>query len=417
VIGAAPFRINDAHRSSRLPVPSAAARILSREPIGPKTAGYSARVLVFCIAAARPNFMKIKPVLDALTARDIEVDLVHTGQHYDGTMSDVFFDELGIRPPDHHLGVGSGTHAEQTGRVMAAMEPLIRRRAPDVVVVVGDVNSTMAAAIVAAKAGSLVAHVEAGLRSRDWSMPEEVNRVVTDRLSDYLFAPSPDAVENLRNEGYRDDQIHLVGNVMVDTLLRNVERARRRPVLADLGVAGRAFGLVTLHRPANVDDPVVLKNLLGALDVVSETCELIFPVHPRTRRAIEEASIATAVRLVEPLGYLDFLALQAAARVVLTDSGGVQEETTALGVPCLTLRDNTERPITVTEGTNVLVGRDPERIIAEARLVLARTAPGPGRRPALWDGRAGERIAAVILAGGGPAGHARPTDHATTPPD
>jgi UDP-N-acetylglucosamine 2-epimerase (non-hydrolysing) len=365
-------------------------------------------VRVICIAGARPNFMKIKPVLDALERRDVETCLVHTGQHYDSSMSDVFFDELGIREPDHHLEVGSGTHAEQTGRVMAAFEPLVEKVQPHVVVVVGDVNSTMACAIVAAKAGPLVAHVEAGLRSRDWEMPEEINRVVTDRVSDLLLAPSPDAVDNLRAEGYRDDQISLVGNVMVDTLLLNLERARARPVLEGLGVAPRGYGLVTLHRPANVDDPATLAELTGALGAIGADLPLVFPVHPRTRDRLASLGDIPGLRLVDPLGYLDFIALEAQAAMVLTDSGGVQEETTVLGVPCLTLRDNTERPITITEGTNVLVGRDPERIVTEARRVL-RHGVSP-RRPELWDGRAGERIADELLtklSGGTPP---RPTD-------
>ena len=363
---------------------------------------------VICVAAARPNFMKIKPVLDALEARDVETCLVHTGQHYDRAMSDVFFEELGIRAPDHHLEVGSGNHAEQTGRVMAAFEPLVDKVEPDVVVVVGDVNSTMACAVVAAKAGPLVAHVEAGLRSRDWAMPEEINRVVTDRVSDVLLAPSPDAVDNLRAEGYRPDQIALVGNVMVDTLLANLERATARPILEALGLEAAAFGLVTLHRPANVDDPAALAALVAAIDEVAQDIPLVFPVHPRTRLRLDELGHSARLRVVDPLGYLDFVALEAQAKVVFTDSGGVQEETTVLGVPCLTLRDNTERPITITEGTNVLVGRDRDRIVREARRVLRDGVPA--RRPPLWDGRAGARIADELvarLAGGPPA---RPTD-------
>lgn len=363
---------------------------------------------LLCVAGARPNFMKVKPVMDALESRAADVVLAHTGQHYDAGMSDVFFDELGIRTPDHHLGVGSGSHAAQTARVMVAFETLVDEVRPDVVVVFGDVNSTVACALVGAKAGSLVAHVEAGLRSRDWSMPEEVNRVVTDRLSDYLLAPSPDAVDNLRAEGYRDDHVHLVGNVMVDTLLANMERARGRPTLDELGVEPRGYGLVTLHRPANVDEPAVLKGIVAALNDVAEECPLVFPAHPRTHRHLGEMTLAPALRVVAPMGYLDFLALEADARVVFTDSGGVQEETTVLGVPCLTLRDNTERPITVTEGTNVVVGRDADRILAEARRVLAEGIEP--RRPALWDGRAGERIADVLLSGGTAATRLRPTD-------
>ncbi len=363
---------------------------------------------VLGVVGARPNFMKMKPVIDALDARGADVTLAHTGQHYDAAMSAVFFDELGIRPPDHWLGVGSGSHAEQTARVMVAFEPLLAELAPDVVVVVGDVNSTMACALVAAKAGALVAHVEAGLRSRDWSMPEEINRVVTDRVSDYLLAPSGDGVDNLRGEGYRDDQIHLVGNVMIDALLANLDRARARPILADLGLRRGQYGVVTLHRPANVDHPEMLAGLVHALGRVAAECPLVFPVHPRARRALELVGVPAGIRLLEPAGYLDFVALEAGARLVFTDSGGVQEETTALGVPCLTLRDNTERPVTVTEGTNTVVGRSPDRIVAEARRVL-RDGVAP-RRPSVWDGRAGERIAEVLLGGGGSGDRPRPTD-------
>ena len=347
------------------------------------------------VAGARPNFMKIKPVLDSLERRGAQTVLVHTGQHYDDAMSAVFFEELGIRAPDHSLDVGSGTHAVQTARVMTMFEPLLDDLRADVVVVVGDVNSTLACTLVAAKAVVPVAHVEAGLRSRDWSMPEEVNRVVTDRLSTYLLAPSPDAVENLRDEGEPDEEIHLVGNVMVDTLLANLERATSSDALQRLGVHPAQYGLVTLHRPATVDDNQVLTAVVGALATVSEECPLLFPVHPRTRTRLADIALPDSLRLTDPLGYLDFIALQASARIVLTDSGGVQEETTVLGVPCLTLRDNTERPVTVSEGTNRLVGRDPGVIIAEARRVLAGgVAP---RRPALWDGRAGDRIADVLL--------------------
>ena len=359
---------------------------------------------VICVAGARPNFIKIKPVLDALERRAVETVLVHTGQHYDAGMSGVFFEELGIRPPDHSLEVGSGTHAVQTARVMTAFEPLLKRICPDLVVVVGDVNSTVACALVAAKSGAYVAHVEAGLRSRDWSMPEEVNRVVTDRVSDYLLASSPDAVDNLRAEGYREDQIHLVGNVMIDTLMANLGRARRRPVLKEMGVDAGAYGLVTLHRPANVDDATVLGGLITVLGELAAEFPLIFPVHPRTRAHLGSA-LPAGVHLVDPMGYLDFLALQADARLVLTDSGGVQEETTVLGIPCLTLRDNTERPITVTEGTNRLVGRDPATVLAVARAVL--DDPPERRRPALWDGKAGERVAAALLDRPRPL---RPTD-------
>ncbi|WP_405650475.1 non-hydrolyzing UDP-N-acetylglucosamine 2-epimerase [Streptomyces sp. NBC_00019] len=363
---------------------------------------------IVCVAGARPNYMKIKPVMDALESRGAEVVLVHTGQHYDPAMNDVFFADLGIRPPDRFLGVGSGSHAEQTGRVMTAFEPLLDEVKPDIVVVVGDINSTLACALVTAKAGPLLAHVEAGLRSRDWGMPEEVNRVATDRVSDYLLAPSPDAVENLRAEGYREDQIHLVGNVMIDTLLTNLERARASDVLDRYGLARGEFGLVTLHRPANVDDPEILAGLLKALGEIAGRCPLLLPVHPRAAERLAEIGVPGGIRLVPPAGYLDFIALQDSARVVLTDSGGVQEETTALGVPCVTLRDNTERPITVEQGTNALAGRDPARIVATVNRVLD-ASPAP-RRPELWDGRASDRIAEVLLAGGTANTRPRPTD-------
>ncbi len=361
-----------------------------------------------CVVGARPNYMKIKPVIDALERHDVDVVLVHTGQHYDANMNDVFFEELGIRQPDHFLSAGSGSHATQTSRVMTAFEPLVERLRPDIVVVVGDVNSTVACALVTAKSGALLAHVEAGLRSRDWSSPEEVNRVVTDRLSDYLFAPSADAVINLRDEGYRDDQIHLVGNVMIDTLLANLDRALNRDILSRLGLSPGEYGLVTLHRPTNVDDPAVLAGLLSALDEVSHMCPLVLPAHPRAAERLRTADMSGRVRVIPPAGYLDFIALQASARLVLTDSGGVQEETTVLGIPCLTLRDNTERPVTVTEGTNRAVGRDPGRIVAAAREAIE--SPPRRRAPVLWDGHAGDRIAAALVAGGGAAGHLRPTD-------
>jgi UDP-N-acetylglucosamine 2-epimerase (non-hydrolysing) len=366
---------------------------------------------IICVAGARPNFMKIKPVMDAIEKQGAETVLVHTGQHYDQAMNDVFFADLGIRAPDRHLGAGSGSHAEQTARVMTAFEPLVDDVAPDAVVVVGDVNSTLACALVAARAGAVVAHVEAGLRSRDWSMPEEINRVVTDRVSDLLFAPSPDAVENLRAEGYRPDQIHLAGNVMIDTLYANLDRALNSDILSRYGLTPGGFGLVTLHRPANVDFPEILAGLMRALGEVASTLPLVLPVHPRTASRLESVGVPSGVRLVPPAGYLDFIALQASARIVLTDSGGVQEETTALGVTCLTLRDTTERPITVERGTNVLVGRDPERIVAVALEVL-RNPPAKPASP-LWDGRAGARIAERLLDRISRPGAPRPTDLAS----
>jgi UDP-N-acetylglucosamine 2-epimerase (non-hydrolysing) len=351
--------------------------------------------------------MKVKPVIDALEHAGVKVSLVHTGQHYDAAMSDVFFDELGIRPPDVHLGVGSGSHAEQTARIMTGFETVVAELFPDWVLVPGDVNSTLACALVAAKAGVMVGHIEAGLRSRDWSMPEEVNRVVADRVSDLLFAPSGDAVDNLRAEGYRDDQIVLAGNVMIDTLLANLDRALARPFLQEHGLTPGTYGVVTLHRPANVDDDAMLRQLLGALATIAEDCPLVLPAHPRAAEQLRTVGVSSRISIIPPAGYLDFVALQAGARVVLTDSGGVQEETTGLGVPCVTLRDNTERPITVSEGTNHLAGRDPAAIVATAQRVLA--APPAPRRPALWDGQASQRIAAALVQWSAQAHPLRPT--------
>lgn len=351
---------------------------------------------ILCIAGARPNFMKVAPLLAELRERQVPCRLVHTGQHYDPAMSEVFFDELGLPPADHHLGVGSGSHAVQTARIMEAFEPVVLAEDPEWVVVVGDVNSTVACSLVAAKLGVKVAHVEAGLRSRDWTMPEEINRVVTDRLSDLLLAPSEDGVANLRAEGYPPERIVLVGNVMVDTLLLHLERASARPICSSLGLEAGGYALLTLHRPSNVDDAAALDGILAAVGEVAAELPVVFPVHPRVRRALEERSPSPGLRFLEPLGYLDFVALQRSARLVLTDSGGVQEETTILGVPCLTLRENTERPITVEEGTNQVVGTDPQAIVAAARRVLSDGVPP--RRPALWDGNARVRIADALLA-------------------
>jgi len=360
-----------------------------------------------CVAGARPNLVKIKPVIDGLEARGARCTFVHTGQHYDESMSGIFLSDLGLRQPDCFLGVGSGSHAVQTARVMTAFEAVLNELAPDVVVVVGDVNSTLGCALVSAKAGIQLAHVEAGLRSRDWAMPEEVNRVVTDRVSDYLFAPSSDAVENLEREGYRDDQVRLVGNVMVDSLLANLPQARRRQVASTLDLSGRPYGLVTLHRPVNVDDPLMLSDLLQTLGDLSRDLPLIFPVHPRTRVRIEATAVAPGLVLVEPCGYLDFLSLEAGASLVLTDSGGVQEETTVLGIPCLTLRDSTERPATVTEGTNQIVGTSRRAILDAAHAALNHKVLQ--RRPALWDGKAGCRIAEILVSDV-PTRRLRPTD-------
>jgi UDP-N-acetylglucosamine 2-epimerase (non-hydrolysing) len=349
---------------------------------------------VAVVAGARPNFMKIAPILQAMRGR-IDACLVHTGQHYDWQMSDAFFAELDIPTPDLNLGVGSGSHAEQTARVMLAFEPWLLANPCDAVVVVGDVNSTLACSLVAAKLGVPVAHVEAGLRSFDPTMPEEINRVLTDALSSWLLTPSPDADENLYQEGIDPGRVFQVGNVMVDTLLAHFDRAMESDVLQRMGLVGD-YGLVTLHRPALVDEPARFRPVLDALSSIAEHLPLLFPAHPRTRASLDALGVEgiSSIRVVKPEGYLGFLKLQAAARLVLTDSGGVQEETTVLGVPCLTLRDNTERPITVLEGTNRIVGLDPDRIVRGAEEAL--TAELSPRRPTLWDGEAAKRIVQVL---------------------
>ncbi len=353
---------------------------------------------IVCVVGARPNFMKMAPILEALRAYpSIRPFLVHTGQHYDEEMSRVFFTELGLPQPDHDLEVGSDTHGRQTGRIMIAFDELLAGRDAGLVVVVGDVNSTVACSLVAVKRGIPVAHVEAGLRSRDWSMPEEINRLVTDAVSELLFATSPDAVENLRAEGIPSSRVHLVGNPMIDTLRRHLPAARARKTAERLGLAAQGYVLVTLHRPSNVDDAGSLGGILRALQDLSTRLPVLFPVHPRTQARMKQSGFKPTgnLRLTDPLGYLDFLSLMATARFLVTDSGGIQEETTALGVPCLTLRANTERPITITEGTNRLLGSDPASILPAAEEILRGGGVGP-RCPALWDGRAGERIATTL---------------------
>jgi UDP-N-acetylglucosamine 2-epimerase (non-hydrolysing) len=353
---------------------------------------------VLSVVGARPNFMKIAPVVAALRGvPGVEQLLVHTGQHYDPNLSQVFFDELGLPAPDVYLGVGSGSHAEQTARVMIAFEGVCAERRPDLVVVGGDVNSTLAATLVAAKATIPVAHVEAGLRSFDRGMPEEVNRVVVDHLSDLLFTTERSGDDHLRREGIAADRIHFVGNCMVDSLLAHVQRAVAAAPWEAHGLAAGGYALVTLHRPSNVDDPATLARLVDTLGRTAERLPVLFPSHPRTtaRLAAEGIAAPPGVRLVEPLPYLAFLGLLARARCVLTDSGGIQEETTALDVPCLTLRANTERPVTVEQGSNRLVGDDPEAILGALDEVMRGGWPR-ARRPPLWDGRAGERIAAAI---------------------
>lgn len=346
------------------------------------------------IIGARPNFMKVAPVLRALAAHsDISQALIHTGQHYDSNMSDVFLKQLGLPNPDVNLAVGSGTHAKQTAEIMTRLEPILSGTKPDLLLVYGDVNSTVAASLVAAKMGIKIGHVEAGLRSFDRTMPEEINRLVTDQLADFLFTPSTDADSNLKKEGIAQKKIFFTGNVMIDSLVRLLPAARN---IAQDGWPGH-YALVTLHRPGNVDDSCMLKRILTSLVEVSRDVEVIFPVHPRTRQRIAEFGLnAGKLRLLDPLAYLEFLALQSRARVVITDSGGIQEETTFLGIPCLTVRDNTERPITLTLGTNILVGRSPETLRTEVSKVLSGNAK-KGTVPPLWDGHAGERIAGVIV--------------------
>jgi UDP-N-acetylglucosamine 2-epimerase (non-hydrolysing) len=368
---------------------------------------------ILCVAGARPNFIKIGPLLRALRADPrFEARLVHTGQHYDDRLSKVFFDELEIPRPDLELEVGSGSHSAQTAEIMRRFEQVLAAEQPHAVLVVGDVNSTIGCALVAAKffcnepfwfkgrprRRPVIIHVEAGLRSFDDDMPEEVNRRLTDAISDLLYVSDPAGMTNLAHEGVTDERVAFVGNVMIDTLLAARERAMRQPVLDELGLEPRGYGLVTLHRPSNVDDPEALALLLGALDDIARRLRLVFPVHPRTRARLAGAGLAldrSRWTITDPLGYLDFLKLTAEARLVLTDSGGVQEETTVLGVPCVTLRDNTERPVTISEGTNVLAGSDPSGVQAAALRAL-ETPPAAGRVPRGWDGRAAERIVAHL---------------------
>ena len=353
------------------------------------------------IVGARPNFMKMAPIIAAMQRRSGEIvqTLAHTGQHYDEAMSASFFRDLGMPAPDINLEIGSGTHAEQTARVMLAFEPVLLAEKPDWVVVVGDVNSTLACALVASKLGVKVAHVEAGLRSFDRTMPEELNRIVTDQLSDLLLTPSADGDANLLREGIAAHKIKRVGNVMIDTLLQQVERAHASLVLQQLELTPQGFGVVTLHRPANVDERQTLTDILGALSEIAERLPLIFPAHPRTQARLREFGLRAppSIRVIDPLGYLDFLQLWRNARLVLTDSGGLQEETTALGVACLTLRENTERPVTIDEGTNRLVGSDPARIKQTACAVLDGKLQLAGRVPELWDGKTAERIVEALL--------------------
>lgn len=352
------------------------------------------------VVGARPNFMKVAPLVREFAKRgNVETLLVHTGQHYDQNMSKVFFEDLELPEPDIYLGVGSGSHAEQTAKVMVAFEIIVEGQRPDVIIVVGDVNSTLACSLVGAKLRIPVAHVEAGLRSFDLDMPEEINRMVTDILSSFCFTTSPEAEVNLRREGVGGDRIFYVGNIMIDSLLHYLEKAGRSTILADLGLAERDYILVTLHRPSNVDDPEDLRSLFEMLSSLTEYHPVIFPVHPRTRKMIDSASppfkSSKAFRLIEPVGYLDFLRMMKSASMVITDSGGIQEETTVLGVPCVTVRENTERPITIEKGTNVLAGTDPRKV-RDAAVRILKEGPGAHGIPPLWDGRTAQRIADVL---------------------
>jgi UDP-N-acetylglucosamine 2-epimerase (non-hydrolysing) len=355
-----------------------------------------AKTRLLYVVGARPNFVKMAPVVAELTRRLPNADhvVVHTGQHYDPALSQIFIDQLGLPEPQHRLEVGSGSHAEQTARAMERLEPVVAVNPPDLAFVSGDVNSTLAAALVFAKLGIPYAHVESGLRSFDRSMPEEINRIVADGFAEYLFAHSDDAIENLRNEGIEPDRIHLVGNTMIDTLCRLEALFRPLHVATDLGLRQGGFVLVTLHRPSLVDG-ALLAAVLEELHALAERVPVVFPVHPRTRARIQEPERYPGIRLLEPLGYLEFLSLEAEAGAVLTDSGGVQEETTFLGVPCFTLRAVTERPVTTRLGTNVVLGLDPPRI-PEIADVIGVDVP---RRsvPPLWDGRASERLADIVV--------------------
>ncbi len=364
---------------------------------------------LICVCGARPNFMKIAPLMDAFakTGR-IQTILVHTGQHYDEKMSKLFFKDLGIPEPDINLEVGSGTHAAQTAEIIRRFEPVVSQHRPDWVVVVGDVNSTIACALVACKLGAKVAHVEAGLRSFDRSMPEEINRLLTDSISDLLLVSEPSGVENLKREGVPDEKVRFVGNVMIDTLMRHRARADQSTILDTLKLQRGRYAVVTLHRPSNVDDPGTLGSILTAFEAIARDMAIVFPMHPRTRKNIATMGLEKRLTAInglltpEPLGYLDFLKLMADSAIVLTDSGGVQEETTILGVPCLTLRLNTERPVTISEGTNQLTKPDTASILGAYRSQRARFTDGnaagsPNRRPALWDGKAAERIAQIFL--------------------
>ncbi len=365
------------------------------------------KIKVVNVVGARPNFMKMAPIIDSMNRYPAQIEhvLVHTGQHYDEKMSKAFFDDLGMPKPGINLEVGSGSHAEQTAKIMVAFEKVCLELKPDLVIVVGDVNSTMACTITAKKLGIQVAHVEAGLRSRDMTMPEEINRLCTDVLCDYLFTTDHFADENLQGEGVPADKIHFVGNVMIDTLVKHKEMAASLDLCSKMGLAPGGYATMTLHRPGNVDDPKILAGLLEALASIAKELPIIFPIHPRTKKMAVQYNLGhyfntddkvEGIWCTEPLGYLEFLHLNMNAKLVFTDSGGLQEETTVLGVPCVTIRPNTERPITCTEGTNVLVGNDPQKVLDAADSILHGPALN-GRVPEKWDGKAAERIVKVLM--------------------
>ena len=360
-------------------------------------------IKVINVVGARPNFMKVAPIVEAMKRREREFTplVVHTGQHYDAAMSDTFFSDLDLPQPDVYLGVGSASHAAQTAAVIERFEPVVIEEKPDWVLVVGDVNSTLACALVCVKLGVKVAHVEAGLRSRDRTMPEEINRLLTDQIADLLFTPSADANDNLLAEGIPVERIRLVGNVMIDSLYKHLERSSQSKIKEQLGVAGGDYAVLTLHRPSNVDGLRAFSSILDALEKIGARLPIIFPVHPRTLKMIDELQLtdrikeAEGLRLIDPLGYLDFLSLYSGARLVLTDSGGIQEETTVLGVPCVTLRESTERPITVSLGTNTIVGTETDKIVSAAFAALDEPRKPSATIP-LWDGKTAGRIVDVL---------------------
>ncbi|MHC4555699.1 MAG: non-hydrolyzing UDP-N-acetylglucosamine 2-epimerase [Planctomycetota bacterium] len=360
-------------------------------------------IKVLCVCGARPNFVKIAPLIEAFNSKEnFNTLLVHTGQHYDEKMSKLFFDDLSIPQPDIDLEVGSGSHASQTAEIMKRFEPVVLDFKPDYVLVVGDVNSTIACGLVTVKLGVKLVHVEAGLRSFDRCMPEEINRLLTDSISDLLFVTEQSGIDNLKHEGVDPDKIHLVGNVMIDTLLTNREKAQKSDVLKRLGLMPKEYAVITLHRPSNVDEMINLNEIVLAFEKIQKELKLVFPIHPRTRSNIKGTDLEKRVEamenllLLEPVGYLDFLRLMSDALFVLTDSGGIQEETTILGVPCMTLRENTERPVTITEGTNRLVHVTFGDIVKNFREILNAGESNHGRIPRLWDGKAAERIAEII---------------------